>query len=71
MTLREAVMQNAHAHASDIAPMIEAIRAQDHISLRAIAPELNARGILTRRSGRWRLSSVNNLLTRIEANGIN
>jgi hypothetical protein len=29
------------------------IRAQGHMTLRAIAAELNARGILTRRGGHW------------------
>ena len=34
-------------------------------SLRAIAGELNARGMLTRRGGRWHVSTVMNLLDRL------
>jgi hypothetical protein len=34
-------------------------------SLRAIAEELNARGMLTRRGGRWHVSTVTNLLDRL------
>ena len=34
-------------------------------SLRAIAAELNARGMLTRRGGRWHVSTVMNLLDRL------
>ena len=36
-----------------------------HTSLGAIADELNARGILTRRGGRWHKSTVMNLLERL------
>nr|WP_244867577.1 recombinase family protein [Vannielia litorea] len=32
--------------------------------MRAIAAELNARGILTRRGGRWQVSNVRNLIGR-------
>ena len=35
------------------------------MSLRAIADELNARGMLTRRGGRWHKSTVMNLLDRL------
>ena len=41
------------------------IRAAGHLSLRAIAAELNARGMLTRRGGRWHVSTVTNLLDRL------
>jgi hypothetical protein len=34
-------------------------------SLRAIASELNARGMLTQRGGRWHVSTVMNLLDRL------
>ncbi|WP_348520809.1 recombinase family protein [Algicella marina] len=39
-------------------------RAERHTSLRAIARELNDRGILTRRGGRWHVSNVRNLVER-------
>jgi hypothetical protein len=38
-----------------------------HTSLVAIADELNARGMLTRRGGRWHKSTVMNLLDRLGA----
>jgi hypothetical protein len=34
--------------------------------LRAIAAELNDRGMLTRRGGRWHVSTVANLLDRLD-----
>ena len=40
--------------------------AAGHTALRAIAAELEARGIKTRREGRWQVSTVRNLLARIE-----
>ena len=47
--------------------MVEDIRAGGATSLRAIAAELNARGMLTRRGGRWHVSTVTNLLDRLAA----
>jgi len=44
---------------------IDNIRARGATSLRAIAGELNARGMLTRRCGRWHVSTVRNLLDRL------
>ena len=63
--LRAAVAANADAHARDLAPVIADIRAGGATSLRAIAGELNARGMLTRRGGRWHVSTVINLLDRL------
>jgi predicted Zn-dependent protease len=57
---------NADAFAADLAPVLETIRSEGHTTLRAIAGELNARGIRTRRGGRWHVSSVRNLLDRLE-----
>ena len=45
--------------------MVADIRAGGATSLRAIAAELNARGMLTRRGGRWHVSTVMNLLDRL------
>ena len=45
--------------------MVDDIRACGHTSLGAIADELNARGMLTRRGGRWHKSTVMNLLDRL------
>jgi hypothetical protein len=47
--------------------VVEEIRASGATSLRAIAAEMNGRGILTRRGGRWRVSTVMNLLQRLES----
>ena len=63
--LREAIARNADRHAQDLAPVVEDIRAGGAVSLRAIAAELNGRGMLTRRGGRWHVSTVTNLLDRL------
>jgi hypothetical protein len=63
--LREAIARNADRHAQDLAPVVADIRAGGATSLRAIAAELNARGMLTRRGGRWHVSTVMNLLERL------
>ena len=63
--LRATVSANADAHARDLAPVIADIRAGGATSLRAIAGELNARGMQTRRGGRWHVSNTVNLLRRI------
>jgi hypothetical protein len=51
--------------AQDLAPVVEDIRADGGTSLRVIAAELNAWGMLTRRGGRWHVSTVTNLLNRL------
>ena len=63
--LHKAVAANAAEHAADLAPVIAGIRAAGHSSLRAIAGELTARGMLTRQGGRWHVSNVRNLLKRV------
>jgi DNA invertase Pin-like site-specific DNA recombinase len=63
--LREAISGNADRHALDLAQVVEDIRAGGATSLRAIAAELNARGMLTRRGGQWHVSTVMNLLDRL------
>lgn len=59
------VIAGADDHARDLAPIINDIQAAGVQSLGAIAAELNARHIQTRRGGRWHASSVRNLLTRL------
>jgi hypothetical protein len=54
---------NAELHARDLAAVVEDIRSGGMTSLRAIAGELNARGMLTRRGGH--VSTVVNLLDRL------
>jgi hypothetical protein len=63
--LREAIARNADRHAEDVAPVAADIRAGGATSFRAIAGELNARGMLTRGGGRWHVSTVTNLLDRL------
>ena len=67
--LRAAVAQNADRHAQDLAPVIANIRAIGCTSLRAIAAELNTRGMLTRRGGAWHVSNVGKLLARLDRLG--
>ena len=62
--LRQAVARNADRFAEDLADVLIDIRGQGHVSLRAIAGELNRRGIITRRGGRWHVSNVRNLIRR-------
>jgi DNA invertase Pin-like site-specific DNA recombinase len=63
--LRAAIARNADRHARDLAPVVKDIRADGATSLRGIADELNNRGMLTRRGGRWHVSTVMNLLDRL------
>jgi len=65
VALRVAIAANADRHARDLSPVVEDIRAGGATSLRAIAAELNGRGMLTRRGGRWHVSTVMNLLNRL------
>ena len=65
--LRATVTANAKGFARDLAPVIADIRAGGATSLRAIAAELSARGIRTRRGGNWQVSNVKALLHRIAA----
>jgi DNA invertase Pin-like site-specific DNA recombinase len=62
--LRATVSANAAAFAADLAPVVADIRAAGHSSLRAIATELSARGIKTRRGGNWGVGNVHNLVRR-------
>lgn len=59
------VKEEADAYARDLAPIIADVRAGGATSLGAIAAELNARHIQTRRGGKWHPSSVRNLLKRV------
>jgi DNA invertase Pin-like site-specific DNA recombinase len=63
--LRATIARNADQHARDLEPVVEDIRAGGATSLRAIATEMNVRGMLTRRGGRWHVSTVTNLLDRL------
>ncbi|BBU57226.1 resolvase [Mameliella alba] len=65
--LQETVRRNADEFAEDLREVVAAIRAEGHTTLRAMAKQLNARGIRTRRCGRWHVSTVQNLLRRLES----
>lgn len=60
------IKARAEAHSSNLRPVVEALRAEGANSLGAIAAELNERGMLTPRGGRWHKSSVRNLLSRLD-----
>jgi DNA invertase Pin-like site-specific DNA recombinase len=57
-----AIKAKAKAFATDIMPIIQAIRSEGHGSLRAIATELNSRGIVTARGGKWAAQSVSDII---------
>jgi DNA invertase Pin-like site-specific DNA recombinase len=59
-----AIKASADRHAADVLPVIKDIRAAGTGSLKGIAAELNARGILTARGGQWYATTVRNLLGR-------
>ena len=64
VALRAAVSANAASFAADLAPVLADIRAAGHNTLRAVAAELTARGIQTRRGGTWNVGNVKSLQRR-------
>jgi DNA invertase Pin-like site-specific DNA recombinase len=58
----EAIRAKSKAFAADVIPVIEAIKAEGHGSLRAIAAELNSRGIMTARGGKWGPQAVSDVI---------
>lgn len=64
VALRKAVSANAAAFVADLAPGLADIRAAGRVSRRAVAAELTARGIKTRRGGGWNVGNVGQLLLR-------
>jgi DNA invertase Pin-like site-specific DNA recombinase len=62
-----AVKAGADRHMAQVLPVVSAIRADGVTSLLGIAGELNRRGILTARGGRWYATTVRNLLGRSAA----
>lgn len=65
VALRDVVSANADGFAA----VIKNVRAAGHESLSAIASELTARGIRTRRGGAWGLGNVKVLLGRLDGSG--
>ena len=64
----DVIKANADQRATDLAPVIAALRSEGLTSLGSLAQALNERGMLTPRGGRWHRSSVRNLLGRLEGN---
>ena len=62
-----AVRVNAQRRAEGIAGIVRDIQAAGITGARAIARELNARGVLTARSGQWHAPAVQRVLARIGA----
>lgn len=62
------IKASADRYAQDILPVVDDIRAAGVTTLKGIADELNARGIMTPRDGRWYAASVRNLVQRVERN---
>ena len=56
----------AHGHAENLRAIISDMKAQGIVSLRMIADELNVRGILTPRGGRWHATSAARVLERLD-----
>ena len=63
--LRAAVVANADEFANGLAVVVEELRQDGITTLRGMADELNRRGLVTRRGGRWHVSNVKNLMRRI------
>jgi len=59
-----AVKANADRRATSLASIVDDLRAKGTTSVRAIATELNAQGIMTPRGGQWHSTSVHRLLAR-------
>jgi hypothetical protein len=55
----------AKAHAAELAPMIQKLRAAGIMSISAIADALNKHNVKKPRGGRWHPTSVDRLLTRL------
>jgi hypothetical protein len=65
-TARNIRTERADARAADLAPIIAELQASGARSLRAIAAELNRRGVQTPRGkGEWHADTVRKLLARL------
>jgi hypothetical protein len=51
--------------AEGLAPVVRELHSEGISTLRGIADALNDRGIMTRRGGRWHVSNVRALVTRL------
>jgi lipoate-protein ligase A len=62
-----AVKANAERRAENLKAIVDDMRTKGITSVRALAAELNERGILTPRGGEWHPTSAARLLARLEA----
>lgn len=60
------IQEDAHRRAEQLRSVVGDLTSKGVQSLGRLADELNARGILTARGGRWHRSSVRNLLGRLD-----
>jgi DNA invertase Pin-like site-specific DNA recombinase len=60
-----AIQAKAQEHATNLRSIVQDIRAGGITSIRRIADELNQRGILARRGGKWQPTTVVRLLARL------
>jgi DNA invertase Pin-like site-specific DNA recombinase len=60
----EATRRQADVFAANLMPLIRQLRASGITTIRALADELNARGVRTARGGAWHPATVHGLLTR-------
>ena len=56
----------ADVRAESLGPTIRKLRKAGFVSIKAIADELNERGVAAPRGGKWRLTTVTRLLQRLE-----
>jgi DNA invertase Pin-like site-specific DNA recombinase len=64
------IQERADAHALQLQPVLEDLRAEGIETLAGIAAALNERSMRTPRDGQWHVSSVRNLLARIGEKGL-
>ena len=62
-----AVKANAQHRAANLKAIVDDLRTQGITSVRAIAAELNERGVLTPRGGEWHPTSAARLLSRLQS----
>ena len=62
----ESITDNANNHARTMAEPIRKLQQAGHLTLTALADELNARKIPTARGGKWYPATVKNILERLE-----
>lgn len=56
---------NANAFALDMLPLLQALSKQNIVSPSAITDQLNKQGMPTARGGKWAVTTVTNLISRL------